>query len=511
MKLKKLKAGPLVGHTTANSARIWAKGAKGECLVVRYKSTNNQYVVITPEPFWSFFDYTCVVEIKINSNVTNQKVSYQAVSICERDLESLDELNTSIDWSKIKEFTFNLFPDSNCQEVSFILGSCRHQGVGLGLGFLAGVSALGLFTRRSFALNSISKLAREESIDFLLFAGDQVYCDMPKHYFGISVPLPISPLTYKSYCQKNYKAFKQRPFKNLTSVIPTYMIFDDHEIKNDWSRYNYQNDNGEDIPGEVRKLESGLRCYQAYQANHGPSVELEGLEHSIENFTPLKSKHYYTFSCGDTGYFVLDVRSEREKPDSLGISKMVSSEQFDELANWLKGEGDRQGRHSRVKFIVSPVPVLPDVKGGWHLGAPKDVWTSYPLQRKKLLKLAYDNKNVFFLSGDVHCSYISQADFCDNGENKTLYNIVSSALNWPMIGLQDGWSFDTQDLKWVQNESEFAYIENSVQQWPEKVITRNNFCKIDVNSDFVSISFYFDTGQKVCINDEPVLKNIDLI
>ena len=81
-----------------------------------------------------------------------------------------------------------------------------------------------------------------------------------------------------------------------------------------------------------------------------------------------------------------------------------------------------------------------------------------------------------------------------------------------MIGLQDDWSFSTAGLSWPrQSENDLKYVSGSVSQWPNDIVNRNNFCKLDIDSEKLSIAFFYDTGNQVSSEGVLQVKSIPLV
>lgn len=103
------------------------------------------------------------------------------------------------------------------------------------------------------------------------------------------------------------------------------------------------------------------------------------------------------------------LKYENEESDP----RVISYEgQFKELTNWLKKVA-RTGRKDPIKFVVSPVPLFPDLSEEGRLGAPLDKWAAGVWQRHELLEFirTKEIKKVVFLSGDVHASSIAELTY----------------------------------------------------------------------------------------------------
>lgn len=116
--------------------------------------------------------------------------------------------------------TFKTDRGSNDTRLDFVFGSCRY-----------------LYWDNLFqndaekgdkTFRSIVNLHRQRPLDLFLAVGDQVYAD------------PLNKLyEYKNFdalCEIYRKSFQLPNIAELMRTVPTYMILDDHEIRNDWSK-----------------------------------------------------------------------------------------------------------------------------------------------------------------------------------------------------------------------------------------------------------------------------------
>jgi hypothetical protein len=89
----------------------------------------------------------------------------------------------------------------------------------------------------------LSETARERWPDVMLLIGDQVYADEPgpaTHQFirerrDASRPPGYQVADFMEYCFLYREAWSEPSVRWLLSVIPTAMIFDDHEVHDDWN------------------------------------------------------------------------------------------------------------------------------------------------------------------------------------------------------------------------------------------------------------------------------------
>lgn len=90
---------------------------------------------------------------------------------------------------------------------------------------------------------TLCETERDEWPDVLLMIGDQVYADNPgpgTRAFIAGRRDPASPpvsevADFEEYCALYREAWSDPPVRWLLSVVPTAMIFDDHDVHDDWN------------------------------------------------------------------------------------------------------------------------------------------------------------------------------------------------------------------------------------------------------------------------------------
>jgi alkaline phosphatase D len=155
--------------------------------------------------------------------------------------------------------------------------------------------------------------------DFFMMLGDQIYIDSP---------LYLGP---DSYPPKYRSAISDTAYQKLANSVPTFHIYDDHEIVNDY-------DQGPDTD----LFKTAMLSWRRYTGSKNP----DGL---------ALGSSYYHFHYGDVAFFVVDTRQFRSD-DSIGrdnaTKTMLGSEQLNMLKEWLNVVKDS----AKFKFIASSVP-----------------------------------------------------------------------------------------------------------------------------------------------------------
>ena len=431
-------AGPIVGHVTDNSARIWIRGFAEDkdmrtmgvaalFLKDKYVRNSARYFRMQREydrtgtTDFEKLDADTVYKIRVASLALDS--TDPMIQVEDEELEEhlpkpaiwVDDLQGMADECVA---TVRTFP-ATAKTLSFIFGSCRYPGL---LWKIKEADAIFGPVLERFARPDTGKEPR-----FLLMAGDQIYADM----FNRHVPVGRAD-TEEEFRDRYIAAFTSRNMRRLLRSVPNYMILDDHEIEDNWVQGRIH-----DVK-ERQIFQVAISAYRSYQWVHSP-----------RNFG---DQHYYSFECGGFPFFVMDSRTQRMRDDDdqvlednhlLGYPARDSAPgykgQIDILCEWLVAQ--QKERANAPKFIVSPSVFVPndittvDDAKKWK----DDSWPAFPTTRRQLLQAILDGEvqNVVFLSGDIHCSNVATIEFY-KGDGSLLplhaFSITSSAFYWP-------WSF----------------------------------------------------------------------
>jgi cholesterol oxidase len=296
-----------------------------------------------------------------------------------------------------------LWPKSELRGLRFLATCCRHPGLSF-----EDIRADASFERMEQLLQSDPQNHR----DCLLLLGDQIYADAS--YGLIDNPSPIEKITIR-----NRKAFSARGFNSISTQVPTYMVFDDHEIVDLWCLEDRMS-NKMKLRRDARKLYAvAVASFAAYQWSHGPrNSHAPGFN--------------YSFEKAGFSFFALDTRTQRRrfsKPPTV-----CTADQLDELKQWL---GNFNGGDTAPKFIMTGSLVVPGLINEslpGHIPNPMaESWQMAPEQRADLLRTIAqkDVKNVVFLSGDIHCDATAELTFKDDLK---AYSIITPPLYAPLPG-----------------------------------------------------------------------------
>ncbi len=329
----------------------------------------------------------------------------------------------------------------------------------------------------------------DEWPQFLLLLGDQVYADQPSpdtlERMRNRSPSDTTPPGmvggFEEYTWLYKESWRPDVERWVFSVVPSAMIFDDHDMIDDW---NISNSWVRDIrrqPWWDEHVIGGLVSYWIYQhlGNLSPAeirdegmlsrlcTEMDGLSYlrewarESERFTPVEGGYRFSFArqLGRTRLVVIDCRNGRNlEPDRA----MVGAEEW----AWIEAQSRLGADHL---LLGTSLPVM--VPGGLHgfqewnaalcdgkwggliaRGSERlrrfldlEDWPAFDSSLRRLLAMIDDIRTgpespatISILSGDIHFSFVAEARFDlaetekqDAKTNSTpsrVYQIVSSPI-----------------------------------------------------------------------------------
>ncbi len=358
--------------------------------------------------------------------------------------------------------SFRTFPGVEGSNLNFLFGSCRYPG---------------LLWKRKHSDAIFKPMLKRSLTDgagrprFVMMVGDQIYADM----FNRAIPIGLAD-TYREFQDRYHDAFGSKNMRALLRQAPVYMILDDHEIEDNWTQDRIERRQSRTL------FNLAIGAYMSYQWIHGPRTE--------------SGRLFYEFECGGFPFFVLDVRTQRYKDDVDGIEDnhllgrpsfdpIKEPSQLDKLCNWLTMRQKHGG--DRPKFIVSPSVFVPNgiaTAGNLKRQEQSDSWQAFPTTRRALLKHIVEEQiqNVVFLSGDIHCSNVAGMRFSGAASSLKAFSITSSALYWPFF-FADGDSANYVHESAEQSDT-FDVGDGIQMDYRAYNFTQeDNFCQVTVDWD----------------------------
>ena len=427
--------GPVIGHTTANSSRIWIRadsdlpddyvglytlriGASGSSTFPEVCGTfalKNKWSVPMTEATMPLLDTIGLLDLAdllpgvryilhIATGLQSEWANFRAARD-DRNIDLIERIRLVEHYGSPCSFaTFaGLGTPRYAREVKFLLGSCHYPGHAFQK------------ARSVNAFKPVVEAVLKSQPDCMLMVGDQIYSDA------------FADAAYQSdhaerYRERYTESWSGRWKQQAMSTLPTYMILDDHEIEDNWDSRRIG------IPGKDEVFEKGIQSYVTYQWIHGPR-SVSAFRNVGRSLIP---SFYYEFEVNGFAFFVMDVRSERvPDPANCLLSEMTSSVQLDALRNWLL-----RNSGNRPKFIISSVVFAPDAKMTGAQDKDDDGWSAYPKTRAEVLAAIFNDgkpiSNVIFLSGDAHCSSLARITISAPGHaHGYAYSVTSSPFFAP--------------------------------------------------------------------------------
>lgn len=405
------------------------------------------------------------------------------------------------------EVTFRTFPDpaQPAPSLAFMLGSCRYPGL-----LFQVKQADRIFgpLRRHLAEEARERPGSLPAARFTLMVGDQIYADKLNRH------VPIGRADTYAEFQERYKTALGSPnMRALLRTAPTYMILDDHEIEDNWTQ--------DRVRASANLFNIAIGAYMSYQWSHGP-----------RSFGRLL---YYKFDCAGYPFFVLDTRTQRYKDatDDLSDNHLLGRPQIDPrhqgqlqvFLDWLSEQQNTRGNvpkfvgtssvfapNAMDERITDPRATEADLfRNNLEKRNESDSWPAFPSTRRAIVEHIVRNRiqNVIFLSGDIHCSNIAEIEF-ETGTPRSksdlrAYDITSSAFYWPFPfadGDPNNYVHDSRHAASGQTDP-FPFADGVMHYNAWAFTQEDNFCRIDIdrNAHALTVRYYNRDGRQIQLAD----------
>jgi hypothetical protein len=235
--------------------------------------------------------------------------------------------------------------------------------------------------------------------------------------------------------------------RRVLANVPTYMIFDDHDVTDDWNLTREWHDQVWRSPGGRRVVANALAAYWAFQGwgNAPESFDEQFLAvvtagPSDERFdrTMWSFDRWSYHAPTDPPMLVLDTRTQRTFDDERGAARLLGDGELDRVRELAREAGVRAPGPA---ILVSATPVygleLQERRQKFLAGkvGPYEIdfesWHSNLQGLCDLMRLVVDElglRSCAVLSGDVHYGLNVQATFAHDGHVLSIAQLVSSGL-----------------------------------------------------------------------------------
>ena len=300
--------------------------------------------------------------------------------------------------------------------------------------------------------------------DLVAFLGDQVYADSTSKQMqefirsrrDIDEPPGKELKDYEEYAHLYNLAWSDPTNRWLLSTLPSTMIFDDHDIRDDWNSSQTWKQEMAATPWWQERVVSGLASYWVYQhlgnlspqeraqdamwqrvvrhtGDDEPDISAE-LDQLVERADAAPETYRWSLcrDFGDTRLIVLDSRAARNlSPDRRAL---LDDSEMAWLDDCMRGGFRHLLVATSLPFLL---PMGLHYVESWNEAIAEGAWGKLPAKAAEKLRQALDLEHwaafqksfqrvaamaaevadgkrgsapetVMFLSGDVHFSYVSE-------------------------------------------------------------------------------------------------------
>ena len=474
-----------------------------------------RYAGETDATLWVETDVPCTVEVTTNGlahaspTFTVGGHHYALIRLTDLEPASIYEYSVSLDGEKAWPEADSPFPPSTIKtsgsdgELVLAYGSCRvavpHEPpytLKRGTVRRGGLSGKRYERDALFALaHEMMGSPREGWPDALLMLGDQIYADEPSPRaldFIRSRRDPGHPpgvADFEEYTRLYHDAWSHPTLRWLLSTIPSAMIFDDHDVHDDWNSSKTWVEAMRDKPWWEERIVGAFSSYWIYQ--HLGNLSPEELEESdlfgrvgrsddatrvLREFAYKADREIegtrwsYHRDFGSVRLIVADSRAGRVL--TPGERSMLDEKEWEWLREKATGDFDHLIFGTSMPFLLSPgfhhLEAASEAISDGALGRPAarfgeflrqlldlEHWPAFHASFTDLASLLRSvasgersggeaPASVVVLSGDVHHGYLAGATFGD-GRHNPIYQAVGSPLRNPLgtperLFMRAGWT-----------------------------------------------------------------------
>lgn len=253
--------------------------------------------------------------------------------------------------------------------------------------------------------NAWSDIASDEDVDLVVFLGDYIYEGASRPADGTH-PRSVTGPECETLDQYRDRYAQYRSDENLRAAhawVPWAVVWDDHEVENNYADRTSENDSSDDIAAQERFAERRAAAYTAWWEHQpvrlpAPTDDTLRIRRTQEwgRLAELwlidTRQDRSDQACGDT-----DLSFDPACEEVADPSRHMMSE--DDEA-WLTG-GISNSEH--VWNLIGNQTVMTDLRVGEAV-LNYDQWDGYPVQRERILNAIADSgrTNVVVLTGDIH-------------------------------------------------------------------------------------------------------------
>ena len=364
-------------------------------------------------------------------------------------------------------------PGARLDRFSFAFASCQNRPEGF--------------------YNAYAHLAGED-LDLVAFLGDYIYEGAAQGTIGRGHVPAAETFTLADYRLRlaNYKT--DPDLRAAHAAFPWALVFDDHEVENNWAGDHSQPDTEPDQDPAVFR-ERRARAFQAYyehmplrraQRPSGPDIRL-----------------YRRLTFGDLAdLHLLDTRQYRDVQVTgdarLDPSRTIlGAEQKRWRLRGLAGPTARWNILARQVFFAQR-----DFTAGATGSFSDDAWDAYYVERNEVRDHLAGASNPVVITGDVHAAYVAdiKADF----ENPASATVASELVGTSISSGGNGVDQNAGDAVQLAENPHIRFI-NRKRGYVRNVITRDEWTAVYRGVDYVDRpgAPVVDKGTFVIENGKP--------
>jgi hypothetical protein len=371
--------GPIVGHVSPTTARLWALcRPAGQAVTVRIQSGMGALPDVPAVEVARGIHVCDVTGLTPGTRYSFQLVDAQGTAIA-LGAGRFRTLETSFD------------------SFAFALASCHKHD----------------FPQCDERWRRLVERLDTDLLRMLVLCGDQIYADS---LWGVSYSGDAHRL--QAFENRYLESWYRSAIQSAMSIGPTYMIWDDHDIRDDWGSLATDT-----VPPSSDMFRAALETYQRYQNAHNPPG--------------YGGKVHYGVQLGPLSFYFLDLRGARKAGATWPV---MGDGQWADFEAWL---GTQQ---CEVLFVVASVPfahiggagLVYAKQMGLELGFDTlDHW-NHPNNRHELKRMLDrlfawqnvpgSNRQVVVVSGDVHVATVGTIFHPEPLTRNRIYQLTSSAI-----------------------------------------------------------------------------------
>ena len=334
--------------------------------------------------------------------------------------------------------------------------------------------------------NELRDAAEPDWPTALILLGDQVYADEPPpavldfvHKRRGDVPPRDELRDFPEFAELYRVAWSDPDVRWLLSTLPTAMIVDDHDLRDDWNTSQAWRDQMAQLPWWPRRVRGGIGAYWIYQhlGNLSPSERAQDKlftavrsadgdagalldEFAEQSYVqPAGTRFSYVRDYGPTRFVMLDSRCARVL--TPGNRAMIDDAEWNWFVEQVSGDYEHLVIGTSLPFLL---PKGLHYAEAWNEAVCDGVWGARAARLGERMRQAIDLEHwaafrrsfeavanvvidlaagrygepptsIGFLSGDVHYSYLALASLPPPATSRTrVYQAVCSPFRNPLSG-----------------------------------------------------------------------------